>query len=59
MEIANMYIVNEINLWSNTHGADFAQQNSLFGAVKFTKNGDPDKYKNSDYGTGFDARGSW
>lgn len=54
-----MYIVNEINLWSNTHGADFAQRNSLFGAVKFTKNGDPDKYKNSDYGTGFDARGSW
>ena len=41
--------------WSNTQGADFALQNYLFGAVKLTKNVDPDKYIYSDYGVGFDA----
>ena len=30
-------------------------QNYFFGAVKLTKNVDPDKYKYSDYGIGFDA----
>ena len=33
--------------------------NSLFGAVKPTKNPDLDKYKYSGYGTGFNARGSF
>ena len=30
--------------------ADFASVNSLFGAVKLTKNTDPDKYRYSGYG---------
>ena len=29
--------------------------NFLFGAVKVTKNADPDKYKYSSYSIGFDA----
>ena len=29
--------------------------NSLFGAIKLTKNADFDKYKYSGYGIGFDA----
>ena len=29
--------------------------NSLFGAVKLSKNADPDKYSYSGYGIGFDA----
>ena len=34
--------------------ADFAIDNCLFRAVKLNKNNDPDKYRYSDYGTGFD-----
>ena len=30
--------------------------NFLFGSVKLTKNADPEKYKYSDYGIGFDSR---
>ena len=33
--------------------------NSLFVAVKLTKNADPDKYKYSGYGIGFDANESF
>ena len=33
--------------------------NSLFGAIKLTKNADFDKYKYSGYGIGFDAWGSF
>ena len=38
------YIVYEINIWPYYAGADFALGNSLFGAVKLTKNADLDKY---------------
>ena len=30
-----------------------------FRTVKLTKNADPDKYRYSEYGTGFDTRGSF
>ena len=33
---------------------DFTLGNSSLGAVKLTKNADPDKYKYSGYGTEFD-----
>ena len=46
-------------MWSNTKGADFALGSSLFGAVNLTSNADPDKYKYSGYGNGFDACGSF
>ena len=48
----NLFIVYEINLWSNIKGEDFAFGNSLFGTVKLTKNADSDKYKYSCYGNG-------
>ena len=38
-------------------GKDFALGNSLFGDFRLTKNADPDNYKYSGYGIGFDARG--
>ena len=34
---------------------DFTVRNSLFGSVKPTKNADPDKYKYSSFGIGFDS----
>lgn len=40
----------EINLWTNYVGADFPFGNSLFGAVRLTKNADPNKYYYSGYG---------
>ena len=36
--------------------ADFTLNNWLFGSVVLTKNVDPDKYKYSSYGIGFDYR---
>ena len=35
---------------------DFTLKNCLFGFVKLNKNGDPNKYKYSGYGIGFDSR---
>ena len=57
--MVNIYIVFVINLWPLNVGKDFLLANSLFGAVNLTTNPDPDKYKHSGYGTGFDARGSF
>ena len=34
---------------------DFTLGNCLFGAVKLTKNSDPDKYKYRGYSIGFDS----
>ena len=57
--MVNIYIVYEINLWQFNIGKNFALRNSLFGAVKLTKYSDPDNYKYSSYGIGFDAHGSF
>ena len=46
-KVVNVYNIYEINLWLNIQVADFALESSLFGAVKLTKNADPDKYKYS------------
>ena len=54
--MVNIYIVQEITLWPVNVGKDFPLGSSLFGAVKLIKNSDPDKYKYSGYGIGFDAR---
>ena len=40
-------------------GCGFCIRKFLIGAVKATKNVDPDKYKYSGYGITFDARGSF
>ena len=55
----NVYIVNKINLWLYKQNHDFMLGNSLFGAVKLTKNPDFDKYRYFGYGIGFDARRSF
>ena len=57
-QLVNIYIVYEINLRSYLQGADFTWGNFLFGAVKLTKNADPDKYSYSKYDIEFDARRS-
>ena len=46
LQVVNIYIVYEINLWPFTVGKDFILENSLFEAAKFTKNADFDKLKN-------------
>ena len=55
-KVDNIFLVYEINLLPFNVGKDFAFKGSLFWAVKLTKNADPDKYKYSGHGTGFDAR---
>ena len=46
----------ELDIWSKDLNIDFTLGNCLFGAIKLVKNVDPDKYKNSGYGIGFDFR---
>ena len=53
--VVNTYIVYEINLWVYTQGGNFTLGNSLFRAVKLTKNIDFDKYEYSGYRIGFHA----
>ena len=54
--IVNLYITYELDTRSKDLSTDFILGNCLFGAVKQTKNADPDKYKYSCYGIGFDSR---
>ena len=55
--MVNIYIVYELE--SNLNNFDPTRKNSLFGAVKITKNNDIDKYKYSRYGVGFDSGGAF
>ena len=57
--MGNVYITYEINLWPFIVVKKFLLGNSLSVAVTLTKFTDPDNYKCSGYGTGFDARGSF
>ena len=57
-KIVNIYIVYEISP-TFTSQSSFTLKNSLFGAVKITKNPDISKFKYSRYGTGFDSKGSF
>ena len=55
-KVVNIYIVYEITA-SSPNNADPTLTNSLFGAVRLTKNADIadiEKYQYSGYGTGFD-----
>ena len=54
--VVNLLVVFELDTWSQDLSTDFTLNNYLFGSVKLTKNVDPDKYKYSGYGTGFDSR---
>ena len=50
-----MYIPYTLDKWSKDLDTVFSLGNCLFGAVKLTKNTDPDKHKYSGYGIGFDS----
>ena len=51
-----LYICCILDRWSSYSNKDFTLGNCLFGSVKLIKNADPDKYKYSGYGIGFDSR---
>ena len=46
----------ELGLQLKNLNTDFTLGNCLFGSVKLTKNADPDKFKYTAYGIGFDFR---
>ena len=50
----NFYITFKVKSWPFYADNGFIVRNSLFGAVKLTKNADPDKYSYSGYGISFD-----
>ena len=54
--VLNLFVVYELDRWSRDLNTDFTPKDCLFGAVKLTKNADPDKYNYSGYGIGFDLR---
>ena len=53
--VVNLYIYYELDTWSNDLNTDFLLGNCLLGAVKLSWNVDPDKYRYSGHGIGFDA----
>ena len=56
LDAVNLYIYYELDRRSRDLDTGFTLKNCLFGSVKLTKNADPDKYKYSSYGIGFDFR---
>ena len=59
LDAVNVYACYELGWWSRDLDTDFTLGNCLFGSVKLTKNANPDKYKYSDYGIGFDSRSEY
>ena len=57
--MVKVYIVYENILWPYKWAADFTLWNSLFGALKLTRNADPSIHSYSVYGTEFEARESF
>ena len=54
--VVNLFIVYELDTWSRDLNAGFFfLKYCLFGAVKLTKNADPDQYSYSGYDIGFDS----
>ena len=53
--VMNLFIVCEIDTWSQDLKADFTLKDRLFGTVELTTNADPNKYSYSEYGIGFDS----
>ena len=51
-----LFMVYELDRWSQDLKAAFTLKDCIFGAIKLTKNADPDKYFYLGYGTGFDPR---
>ena len=46
---ANLFIVSELDKWSQDLNAGFLLKYCFFGAVMLTKNPDPDRYSYSGY----------
>ena len=55
-KVINIYISYSLQPLLRNLFTDFTLNNCLLGSVKVTKNADPDKYKQSSYGIGFDSR---
>ena len=52
----NLFIVCDSDTWSKDLNVDFTLKSCcLFGAVKLTKNADPDKFSYSGYSIGSDS----
>ena len=47
--IVNLFIVYELDTWSQDLNANFTLKDCLFGAVKLTNSADIDKYSYSEY----------
>ena len=59
-KVVNIYIVYRLDPITNFRNTDYTIQNTLFGAVKITKNAtDSSKNKYEGYGTCFDGGGSF
>ena len=54
--VINLYISYTLGPQLKHLKTNFTLCNCLFGSVKLTKNADPDKYKYTGYGIGFDSR---
>ena len=54
-DLVNLFIVYELDRWSQALKANFTLKDCLFGAVKLTTNTDPDKYSYLGYGIGLDS----
>ena len=54
--VADLFIVYELDRWSRDTNTGSTLKECLRGAVKLTKNADPDKYKYSGYSIRFNSR---
>ena len=56
MNVVDLFLVYELDRWSQDLNADSTIKDCWLGAVKLTENADPDKCSYSGYGIGFDYR---
>ena len=53
--VVNVFVVYELDRWSQDLNAKFTLKDCLFRAVKLTKNANRNKYSYSGYGIGFES----
>ena len=53
--VVNLFVVYELDRWSQDFNAKFTLKDCLFVGVKLTKNDNSNKYSYSGYGIGFDS----
>ena len=54
--VASLFIIYELDTWLREINTDVTLKDYLFRSEKLIENADPDKYKYSGYGIGFDSR---